>query len=173
MPTQIIRWRPPHVLFGALCLFALALSLMAAAAFALPPPSPEASEAPTLDLARTIFDAVASGHWTVAVGAILMLLIAVTRKVLGDDNAYPYGWIEKVRSFLHTDLGGMAAATVIGVAGPCGVALLASRPITLGVLEAAVAMTVGTSGVYVWGKKLWAAIQMYRAGGHPTKPSPK
>lgn len=101
--------------------------------------------------AKILFEAITSGNWTVVAAAALVLVVAVVRiygkklqDALPDSNP-----LDKGLTFLFsTTWGGWILNILTAIAGALASALLASAPITWGLVGAAIVTAL--SGAALW-----------------------
>lgn len=89
-----------------------------------------------------LFKFVTSGQWSLVVGAVLVLLVHLLRKL---PNPLGWGWINWLKA---NKWGGWLVGFGASVAGALATALLAAEPVTLKLVLLALANALTASGIF-------------------------
>ncbi len=97
-----------------------------------------------LDVAKPVWEAFSGGHYAYAAALMVILMVALVKRYLGDKVA-----------FLHSDAGGSLMALVAAVATAMAAGLAApGATITLALLKTSLLVGVGAAGGYALLKNL-------------------
>lgn len=101
-------------------------------------------ESSLLDLVKPVYDALSGGHYAYAGALLVILLVALTKRYLGDRIAW-----------FHSDAGGSLLALLASSAAALGSGLASpGAVITLSLLKSALLVGVGAAGGYAMIKNL-------------------
>lgn len=134
---KIVRALPLWISLLLIASFSFSATAFAAGAVADPDSS-------LLDLARPVYEALSGGHYAYAGALLVILLVALTKRYLGDRIAW-----------LHSDAGGSLLALLASSAAALGSGLASpGAVITLSLLKSALLVGVGAAGGYAMIKNL-------------------
>jgi hypothetical protein len=97
----------------------------------------------SLDVAKSVYDAVSGGHYAYAAALGLILIVALVKRYLGSRI-----------SWLHSDVGGTSLTMVGATAGAMATALAGGGPVTWALMKTAMLVGIGAAGGYSVIKKL-------------------
>lgn len=97
----------------------------------------------SLDVAKTIYDAITGGHYAYAAAAGLVLVVALVKRYLGPKVPW-----------LHSDVGGSLLTLTGAFGGAMATSLAGGGPVTWSLAKSAIAVGVTAAGGYALIKKL-------------------
>jgi hypothetical protein len=97
----------------------------------------------SLDVAKSIYNALTGGHYAYAGALLVILLVALTKRYLGPKIVW-----------LHSDAGGATLALLASGATALAASLAGGGPVTLGMVKTSALVGVGAAGGYATIKAL-------------------
>lgn len=137
MFKKTVSFLPSAILLGIVGL--VSFTTVAHAATAV-----DGGDTSLLDLARPVYEAFAGGHYALSAFLIVLLMVALTKRYLGDKIAW-----------LHSNMGGSAMALIAAFASAAIAGLVApGATVTFGLMKTALMAGVFAAGGYAVLKNL-------------------